>query len=600
MTTWAYNIRHFTGGMEMKKNIRRIAALALSLIMALGMSAQVFAGDGGSFAVEDKATPEEAEEQLAEALRLKNLAEGEKQSALERWNGEKEAAQDALTEAQERFDRIGVNFLNEKAGSECSDTVWLSWLRENMSGKTSGNIVWDEVLDTEGFEESFYSPYSYENLMRAADLVDEANLLRKSDDPSNGDLKISYRIMTQAIGSNALSNYVVDHILLHQNAYKSSDLYYACGSAGWENISWGSTDPFMGWYYREKIHYIADQAGEENVTAEMAQQVIDEAQRNGHDFLAYCSMYGYGSNASKIAETLNKDRPSGNYSTGHYTNLVKSSLQSTGLSVNSEGHIYYGVCHVQDFTTSALSDAVTPQEFREELSDYAESAETFLRSAEARVNELKTAPSYYKEASDAFDKAEADYNSAKAIRDSFYDVQYFDVSEVPDAEYTGEAFTPDVSVFRKGSHAELIKDTDYTVEYKNNVNAGTARIVITGAGSYTGTKTVTFNIAKTDNGLRASGKTVKLRASALRKKAQVIKRSEAVTVRGADGTVTYKKVSVSKKKFTKKFKVSTAGKITAAKGLKKGKYKIVILVKAAGDTNHNAASEKVTVTVNVK
>lgn len=591
----------------MKKNIRRIAAVALSLIMALGMSAQAFADDG-SFVVEDKATPEEAEEQLAEALRIRDLAEGAKQSALDRWNREKEAAQGALTEAQERYDRIGVNFLNDKAGSECSDTVWLSWLRENMSGKTSGNIVWDEVLDTEGFEESFYSPYSYDNLMRAADLVDEANVLRRSDDPSNGDLKISYRIMTQAIGSNALSNYVLDHILLHQNAYKSSNLYYACGSAGWENISWGSTDPFMGWYYREKIHYLADEAGgagQENVTAAMAQQVIDEAQRNGHDFLAYCSMYRYGTTASEIAAKLNEVRTpnsdgSLNYSTGHYTNLVKSSLQSTGLSVNSEGHIYYGVCHVQDFTTSALSDAVTPQEFRNELSDYAESAETFLRSAEARVNELKTAPSYYQEASDAFDRAEADYNSAKAIRDSFYDVQYFDVSEVPDAEYTGEAFTPDVSVFRKGSHAELVKGTDYTAEYRNNVNAGTARIVITGAGSYTGTKTVTFNIAKTDNGLKASGKTVKLRASALRKKAQAVKRSKAVTVKGADGTVTYKKVSVSKKKFNKKFKVSSSGKITAAKGLKKGKYKIVIQIKAAGDNNHNAKTEKVTVTVNVK
>ena len=38
----------------------------------------------------------------------------------------------------------------------------------------------------------------------------------------------------------------------------------------------------------------------------------------------------------------------------------------------------------------------------------------------------------------------------------------------------------------------LVENTDYTVEYMNNVNAGTANIVVTGAGSYAGTKGVSF------------------------------------------------------------------------------------------------------------
>lgn len=42
----------------------------------------------------------------------------------------------------------------------------------------------------------------------------------------------------------------------------------------------------------------------------------------------------------------------------------------------------------------------------------------------------------------------------------------------------------------------LVENTDYTVEYMNNVNAGTANIVVTGAGSYAGTKGVSFTINK--------------------------------------------------------------------------------------------------------
>lgn len=42
----------------------------------------------------------------------------------------------------------------------------------------------------------------------------------------------------------------------------------------------------------------------------------------------------------------------------------------------------------------------------------------------------------------------------------------------------------------------LVENTDYTVEYMNNVNAGPASVVVTGDGSYAGTKSVAFTINK--------------------------------------------------------------------------------------------------------
>lgn len=59
--------------------------------------------------------------------------------------------------------------------------------------------------------------------------------------------------------------------------------------------------------------------------------------------------------------------------------------------------------------------------------------------------------------------------------------------------YTNSSITPEVSVTWNGT--QLTKDTDYTVDYTNNTNAGTATVTVSGKGNYTGTKTGSFTIA---------------------------------------------------------------------------------------------------------
>ena len=59
--------------------------------------------------------------------------------------------------------------------------------------------------------------------------------------------------------------------------------------------------------------------------------------------------------------------------------------------------------------------------------------------------------------------------------------------------YNGSAITPGVAAVVMDS-TTLTADTDYTVSYKNNLNAGTATVVITGIGSYGGTAEKTFTI----------------------------------------------------------------------------------------------------------
>ena len=55
-------------------------------------------------------------------------------------------------------------------------------------------------------------------------------------------------------------------------------------------------------------------------------------------------------------------------------------------------------------------------------------------------------------------------------------------------KHTGEEIRPEVTV------KDLDKDLDYTIEYKDNINAGTGSVIITGIGDYKGTVTKTFRI----------------------------------------------------------------------------------------------------------
>ena len=74
------------------------------------------------------------------------------------------------------------------------------------------------------------------------------------------------------------------------------------------------------------------------------------------------------------------------------------------------------------------------------------------------------------------------------------DISGATIAPIPSQTYTGSAITPAVTV-TLGSDT-LVKDTDYTVAYASNTNAGTASVTITGIGEYSGTKSMDFTIAK--------------------------------------------------------------------------------------------------------
>ncbi|MCR4937571.1 MAG: fibronectin type III domain-containing protein [Lachnospiraceae bacterium] len=100
-----------------------------------------------------------------------------------------------------------------------------------------------------------------------------------------------------------------------------------------------------------------------------------------------------------------------------------------------------------------------------------------------------------------------------------------------------------------------------------------------------------------ENTLDVLGKTITVKYSSLKKKAQTVKVSKAIRFYNkGQGTISYKKKSGNKKILIDK----KIGKLTIKKDLKKGTYKVKITVMAAGDEGHKSTTMTTTVKIKVK
>ena len=170
--------------------------------------------------------------------------------------------------------------------------------------------------------------------------------------------------------------------------------------------------------------------------------------------------------------------------------------------------------------------------------------------------------------------------------------------------YTGQPVTP---VIRTIGGKTLQEGRDYTIRYTQGdtlieapIDAGTYTMTITGKGNYAGSTSTEFTIEKADGTLTATGNKVKAKSKTVKlKKAKKISAEKAYTIEGAIGELAFSKVKVSKK--AGKFKVNAkSGQIKVKKGLKKGRYKLTVLISDAGDKNHEMAEAKAIVKIIVK
>lgn len=79
-------------------------------------------------------------------------------------------------------------------------------------------------------------------------------------------------------------------------------------------------------------------------------------------------------------------------------------------------------------------------------------------------------------------------NVAKAV----VPIDSVSIEGIEDKTYTGKEITQQIVI--TDGNVSLVEGTDYTVTYENNINAGIAKVIVTGIGSYTGTVEKEFNI----------------------------------------------------------------------------------------------------------
>ena len=168
------------------------------------------------------------------------------------------------------------------------------------------------------------------------------------------------------------------------------------------------------------------------------------------------------------------------------------------------------------------------------------------------------------------------------------DISKATITGLKTVTYNGKAFKPVVKVVVNGK--TLVLNKDYKVAYSNNIKPGTAKVVITGIGSYKGTVTKSFVIKKAAQSITKAVVSKTFKASSLKKKAATFKINAK-----AKGKITYKKTSGSKN-----ITVSKSGTVTVKKGTKKGTYTIKVKITAAATSYYLSKSVTKTIKVVVK
>ena len=155
------------------------------------------------------------------------------------------------------------------------------------------------------------------------------------------------------------------------------------------------------------------------------------------------------------------------------------------------------------------------------------------------------------------------------------DISTAQIAGIKNYTYTGKAVEQNLTVEVNGKL--LSKDTDYTVSYKDNVDAGSAEVIVTGSGDYKGSVSRVFKIKKAKQKIKIK--------KTLYKKTKKSKKFKLQGIRGI-GKLSYKSL---KKKVAI---VNKNGKVTI-----KGKGTAKITVTASGDKNHKKATAVIKIKV---
>ena len=180
--------------------------------------------------------------------------------------------------------------------------------------------------------------------------------------------------------------------------------------------------------------------------------------------------------------TVNNKEVTISYTEGNVTKTAKQSItvKPKALTANMVQSIAS-----QPYTGSTIEPTVTVKDGRKTLTAGTDYTVTYKDNTN-----VGTATATVTGTGNYTGSVETKFNiTAKALTASM-------VQDIAAQTYTGSPIVPKLTV--KDGETALSKDTDYTVKYQNNLNAGTATVTLTGKGNYSDSVSKTFTIKQKD------------------------------------------------------------------------------------------------------
>ena len=180
--------------------------------------------------------------------------------------------------------------------------------------------------------------------------------------------------------------------------------------------------------------------------------------------------------------TVNDKEVTISYTEGNVTKTAKQSItvNPKALTANMVQSIAS-----QPYTGSTIEPTVTVKDGRKTLTAGTDYTVTYKDNTN-----VGTATATVTGTGNYTGSVETKFNiTAKALTASM-------VQNIAAQTYTGSPIVPKLTV--KDGETALSKDTDYTVKYQNNLNAGTATVTLTGKGNYSDSVSKTFTIKQKD------------------------------------------------------------------------------------------------------
>ena len=450
--------------MKKTKYMKRLAALFLSLVMVITyIPATAFAagGDAGTGGQEQtRSGGQSFEEQLAEALAAKEAAEAavsEAEALLEQanadWQTAKAEAAEAVEAAQKAYDGAGRAFINKKindnnghdldemiaACKTYTDAAFAS-AGKDADGNTYATVA--DAANSDIFEQIIDLECSYENLKKDAEYIREANAHRNLEIHNAGTLSVSYQLMGTAMISNAISVFATGHNLVKGDTEWN---FWQSGNSMrmGENLAYSPVnketgwDPFHGWYYDERIAFLAQANGTQPDQA-LVDQVLAESEANGFVY----NPYGAPWNQSQEFYLSNLGTE-----TGHYESLINSDFKATGFAYvdgsefGLENYSGYPMPCVaaQEFNGDTAEDStVWVDDYEDEIDSWFAEYKDALDDAEAAAEAAKEKPQAVADAEAVLEEKNAALEEAAARYEGLMELQdYFEDSDIAHAIFSG-------------------------------------------------------------------------------------------------------------------------------------------------------------------